>query len=844
MSEDSHTAYNARVEAIRQHEYPMLKVDQVYLDHAGTALYPKSLIERFSQDMISNLYGNPHSTSSSSQLSGRRVDDARLRLLRLFNADPQDFDVVFVANATAGIKLVMEAFRDRSHGFSYGYHCDSHTSLVGMRETALTYRCFASDAEVENWIGDEFAAREAAKTDMLDLFAYPAQSNMNGRRLPLDWSAKLRSRKNTTHTLLDAAAHVSTAPLDFSDEASAPDFTCLSLYKIFGFPDIGALIVRKAAGHVFQHRRYFGGGTVDMVVACSGSTALQRTRRGSQLDHARKSETLHDQLEDGTLPIHSIMALHSAIDVHQELFGTLEEISKNTAILCRKLYDGLSSLHHWNGTRVCEIYTAQSDYGNPKVQGPILAFNIRNGEGVWASTTEVERLAAIKGIHLRVGSLCNPGGTAASLDLSPWEMRRNFSAGQRCGSENDIMGGKPTGMIRVSLGAMSTLKDIAKFLEFMREFFVESAAPSPSSLPQLRSPLPQAPFYVESLTVYPIKSCAGWKIPPGKPWAIRKEGLAWDREWCLVHQGTGVALSQKRYPRMALLRPSIDLEAGLLRIQYAGDSPTMPLEDISVPLSANPSCFVRSDGFGSASTRVCGDMVAAQRYSSIAIANFFSQALGVACQLARFPAAGATAASARHSKAHLQQHQARTNPQMPGAFPDESAAWPGELAAVRPILLSNESPILTISRSSLNRLNEQIKVNGGKAVEAEVFRANIVVAEDPLSRPGSEQPYIEDQWRYLRIGNQYFQMLGSCRRCQMVCIDQATAVRGEEPFVTLAKTRRFDGKVFFGQHTCHLPLADGSSEAAYPTVATGDPMVPYFDDFDALDEPLKRALRR
>ena len=38
----------------------------------------------------------------------------------------------------------------------------------------------------------------------------------------------------------------------------------------------------------------------------------------------------------------------------------------------------------------------------------------------------------------------------------------------------------------------------------------------------------------------------------------------------------------------------------------------------------------------------------------------------------------------------------------------------------------------------------------------------------------------------------------------MVCVDQTTAERNEEPFVTLAKTRRFEGGVFFGVHTCLL----------------------------------------
>ena len=35
----------------------------------------------------------------------------------------------------------------------------------------------------------------------------------------------------------------------------------------------------------------------------------------------------------------------------------------------------------------------------------------------------------------------------------------------------------------------------------------------------------------------------------------------------------------------------------------------------------------------------------------------------------------------------------------------------------------------------------------------------------------------------------------------MVCIDQETAEKDEEPFVTLAKTRRRQGKVYFGVHT-------------------------------------------
>ncbi|KAK8224784.1 pyridoxal phosphate-dependent transferase [Phyllosticta capitalensis] len=806
----AHTAnmYNPQVEAIREREFPMLR-DTIYLDHAGTALYPKSLIERFASDMVCNLYGNPHSASVPSQRSTNRIDDARLRLLQLFHANPDDFDVVFVANATAGIKLVLEAFRDQPQGFSYLYHVDSHTSLVGIRECAQQHHCFASDSEVDEWIQGRSTKTPQAPA-IPELFAYPAQSNMNGRRLPLEWCSRARLTgqipNEATFTLLDAAAFVSTTPLDFRIADHAPDFTVLSLYKIFGFPDLGAVIIRKAAGHIFRHRRYFGGGTVDMVLCLKEQW------------HARKNDSLHDQLEDGTLPMHNIMALHAAMDVHHELFGPLERVSRHAMFLAKVLHEGLSSLRHANQSRVCHLYSPPKSYENPSAQGPIVAFNIRNSHGAWISNFEIERLASIKNIQLRTGGLCNPGGIASNLCLSPWEMKDNFSAGQRCGGEDDIFGGKPTGMIRVSLGACSTKSDVESFLGFIQEFFVDelSFSVGPASSTYRHGPKNGA-FLVESLTIYPIKSCAGWKVPPGQEWEIRKEGLVWDREWCLVHQGSGVALSQKRYPKMALIRPMIDLERGCLRVRYCGEIPlSIKSPEVSVPLSADPSYFV-GELPKSTSAKVCGDTVPAQRYSSNKISEFFSKVLGVDCQLARFPAAGGMSASVRHSKVHLQGISQIGSPGTPAA----------NIGVPRPILLSNESPILVISRSSLNRLNEQIKASGGKAAEAEVFRANVVIAESLNSACGREKPYAEDEWQFVKIGEQLFELLGRCRRCQMICIDQQTAVKDEEPFVTLAKTRRFNGKVFFGQHACHVRLGDSRSrQAQYATVMVGDAVRP------------------
>ncbi|EAQ93254.1 hypothetical protein CHGG_01489 [Chaetomium globosum CBS 148.51] len=761
------TRYNARVESLRDKEYPMLN-GSIYLDHAGTTPYPKSLMDRFAKEMTSNLFGNPHSASASSQLSTARIEDIRLRVLRFFNADPAEFDLVFVANATAGIKLVADALRTAPDGFDYSYHQASHTSLIGVREEARNSLCL-DDQEVDDWLGGG-CPFENDSEDRPVLFAYPAQSNMDGRRYPLNWAEKVcRGGTRKTYTLLDAAALVCSSPLDLSQANAAPDFTVLSFYKIFGFPDLGALIVRRDAEEAFDTRRYFGGGTVDMVVCLKEQW------------HAPKAQFLHERLEDGTLPVHSIIALDAALDVHKQLFGSMRDVASHTAFLSAMLYTRLELLRHGNGQSVCVLYSPGPETANNGLSsGPVVSFNIRNSQGAWISLAEVEKLATLKGFHIRTGGVCNPGGIASALGLEPWEMRRNFSSGFRCGTDLDIMAGKPTGVIRASLGAMSTISDVDSFVEFIAEFY-RDASLSPARTEPVPQPHDPSRLRIHSMSIYPIKSCCGFQVPSGTDWEVRPEGLAWDREWCLVHQGTGQALSQKRHSKMALIRPALDFERGQLRVSYAGELPAHQPREISIPLSKNPSLF-RSSSSRSRSSRVCGEEIQAQTYSSTAINSFFSDVLGVPCLLARFPAGG-HGKSMRHSKAHLQKHQLSllptARPALPGSFPPSPPDSDTEKTVSRRILLSNESPILAITLPSVTELNREIHLSkpGLKEVSPAVFRANIVMT--PADPDVPLAPYAEDSWSGIKVGPQQheFEMLGACRRCHMVCINQETAER-------------------------------------------------------------------
>ena len=767
---------------------------------------------------MSNLYGNPHSASQSSLTTSKRVGDTRLKVLQFFRANPDEFDIVFVANATAGIKLVAEAFRDNEDGFWYGYHGDAHTSLVGVRELATKgAKCFEEDRDVEHWLSD-LESNKGYEESCLRLFAFPGQSNMTGHRPPLEWCKRVQEipcpGDAPIYTLLDAASLVSTSPLDLSDAASSPDFIALSFYKIFGFPDLGALIVRKAAGDILRQRKYFGGGTTDMIISI-----------GEQW-HAIKRHSLHSHLEDGTIPFHNIIALDCALNTHQQMYGSMQAVSRHTSYLASRMYRRLSSMRHYNGRCVCEIYeTPCHPTENRTGRSPNIALNIRSALGEYVPAAEVEMLAAVKNIQMRSGGLCNPGGIARHLRLTSSQMRQNFANGQRCGKNDIILGGKPVSVLRVSFGAMSSIQDVDTFAQFLEEFYVEMfPAPDVARLPPTPPPATSSTlFTVESLSVFPIKSCGAFEIPPSMQWEVRPDGLAWDRKWCIVHQGTEMALSQKRYPRMALIKPVVDLENGVLRV--ACESPERSLENIEISLeTVDQENTLNTISNGLKNLKVCEEDIDVRIHDSPKIASFFTEFLQVPCTLARLPS------TAPRKPAGMNKWLRFSTPDasMPGQYPSSPPPSPSHPSRV---LFSNESPILLISRSSVDSLNASIKEAAAEAsqptpktVPPFSFRGNIVISEAASPVTTDPSPYIEESWKHIAIHSQTsphalnLTVTGPCQRCQMVCVDQIDGSRNPEPFATLAKTRRRLGRVWFGIHL--QPEID--RQVKMPRIAVGD----------------------
>jgi molybdenum cofactor sulfurtransferase len=546
--------------------------------------------------------------------------------------------------------------------------------------------------------------------------------------------------------------------------------------------------------------------------------------------HAKKETSIHERLEDGTLPFHSIIALDAAFDTHKRIYGSMANISAHTGFLVKQVYDSLSLLRHYNRTKACRIY--QSDYGNPALQGPIVAFNLKNSGGEWIPKTDIERRAATRDIQLRSGSVCNPGGTASSLGWAAADLCRHYAAGLRCGNNHDVLDGRPTGVLRISLGAMTNLKDIKSLIQFISEVYVEKVPPVALPTSSLRSSMFVAPrFYVESLAIFPIRGCGAFEIPAGEPWEVSNEGLAWDHAWCLVHEKTGKALDEETYPQMALIRPTVHRARGILRIScdpMAGEDQF----SLEIPFTWAETSLVTTSKVDASSS--CKEGTPLHFHSSNLTKTFFSELLGVPCTLVRY-------SSQSISQRQLPRPSNTCVGRMRKLFRHKAAA-PGISASTdengqRSHFSSNDPARPIVSKqSAIQHMNQATAIHAmrgiaiSKTMIAEMFRANIVVAERVVPMVDAQKPNAEQHWSTLHIGQDrvYLNALKNDRRNQSGRNDQTTGTDGTKSFVRVM-IRQTNGKNLLGAYAI-LPTEDvescDSEKLNRNTIAVRDVVLP------------------
>jgi molybdenum cofactor sulfurtransferase len=452
---DTYPSYAATraLDELRAADYPALSA-HTYLDYTAANVYALSQLERHHALLREHLLGNPHSTNPASSKSAEFVERARRAVLAFFRAPDDEWEVVFTANASQALKLIGESY-PFAPGDQFLLTFDNHNSVNGIREFARADGAAARYVPVvlpEMRVDEDdlAAGLSIARPGGHNLFAYPAQSNFSGVQHPLEWIE--RAHEKGWDVLLDAAAFTASNRLDLS--RWAPDFVVQSFYKLFGYPTgVGCLLARKAA-LAKLHRPWFSGGTITVASVQGDKYYLA--------DGA-------PAFEDGTIDYLALPAVEIGLQ-HVESIG-IDCIHDRVRCLTGWLLQNLLPLRQTNGAPLVRLY------GPPTTdrRGGIVTFNFYDAEGRAIDHRIVEQRANAADICLRTGCFCNPGGGEIALGLTGTELTTCFRKPEHethftVDDFRMCIDGKSTGAVRVSLGMVSNVQDVDRFLAFAKEF--------------------------------------------------------------------------------------------------------------------------------------------------------------------------------------------------------------------------------------------------------------------------------------------------------------------------------------------------------------------------------------
>jgi uncharacterized protein YcbX len=250
---------------------------------------------------------------------------------------------------------------------------------------------------------------------------------------------------------------------------------------------------------------------------------------------------------------------------------------------------------------------------------------------------------------------------------------------------------------------------------------------------------------ISQLFVYPIKSCAGISVSSFK---FDEKGPLFDRRWMLVDHKTGIFLSQRSTPKMALISTRIENEA-----VWVGQSLDNNLvESCRLPTKGKRAVVqVWSDtvhGYD------CGDK----------LALWFSQLLNHDCRLI---------------------YQGDCQRMADDGYADKETS----------VSFADGFPLLVVAQASIDVLNDVCDAD----ISAINFRPNIVIK--------NTSAFAEKKWKEiaaesdnLRGGKLEMAVVKPCERCIIPMLNPYTAEREASILPVLLKYCRDNKKIIFGQN--------------------------------------------
>jgi len=232
---------------------------------------------------------------------------------------------------------------------------------------------------------------------------------------------------------------------------------------------------------------------------------------------------------------------------------------------------------------------------------------------------------------------------------------------------------------------------------------------------------------VTGLYHYPVKSCAGVGL---HQCSFTTRGLTGDREWVIIDK-EGLFISQRKYPRMALIRVK-RTSLGELTLHYTGEDFKVAPCPVPMPHENAPPEKVR----------IWKDQAPA-RFASEDVGRWISKVLQTdeKLTLAQFYRGGVRA------------------PGQPKRFGPNTTNF------------ADAAPFLIVNSLSLHMLNLSLELQKLPEIDIRHFRPNIVVS----GLPGFAEHHIKSL-RHITSGAE-FSLVDPCQRCSVITVNPDTGER-------------------------------------------------------------------
>lgn len=250
---------------------------------------------------------------------------------------------------------------------------------------------------------------------------------------------------------------------------------------------------------------------------------------------------------------------------------------------------------------------------------------------------------------------------------------------------------------------------------------------------------------LSNLTYYPIKSCKGFDVSEAN---VERMGLEHDRRMMVITLENKF-ITQREHPKLALVTPALQNGSVVLSAP-SFDSLQFPIKKsgFTFPVQIWKSAGVQAVDQGDEA------------------AEWFSNWLNTPVRLVHIAEGYKRKVSAEYA-----------------VYEDDHTGF------------ADGYPILILSEESLQDLNGRLD----SPIPMNRFRPNLVVK--------GCQPFEEDTWKRIRIGDVELALVKPCARCEVTTIDKETLERSKEPLKTLGKYRKHKLGAIFGVNV--IPLNSG-----------------------------------